>query len=283
MAKATGKNRSSGGRGKRGKPADPLAGLRQGIDAADRELLRLLDARAALVAKIGKTKEDDGQPVHHPAREAQLLRALVKRHKGAYPVESILRIWREIISASVRLQADFRVAVPAGSPDVAAVARAHYGDVTPVLEIANPLAAVRAGRATAAVLPLPGGGGAGLWWRRLAEARPDDVAVIWRLPFLAAGGPGACVVGRAKGAPSGDDCTWIGVEGALPAREPAGVRRIARSGRLRLVELDGYISASDAGSAWPKSRSADKIIWLGAFPRPMDDRGAPGAALHSPG
>ncbi len=281
MAKATRKKKPSVGGGKRGDSiADTLASLRKGIDAADRELLRLLGARAALVAKIGKAKQIHDQPVHQPAREAQLLRGLIERHKGGYPAASILRIWREIIAASVRLQTDFRVAIPANSPEIAALARAHYGEVTPIVERANPLAAVRAGRATAAVMPLPGGGGAGLWWRRFALARPDGLSVIWRLPFLGPAEPAACVVGRTRSAPSGPgnagDCTWLAVEGDPSAREPARVRRIARSGRLRLVELDGYISASDAESAWPKSRSADKITWLGAFPRPLGDTGAPG-------
>lgn len=247
---------------------EKLKRLRGEIDAVDSELVRLIGRRSSLVRQVKQAKKVGDLPVHHPGREAQVLDRLLKRYRGAYPPGVVVRIWREIIAASVRLQNDFRVAAPAGAPWALALARSHFGDVTPVAESANPLAAVRAGRASAALLPWPGNGGAGLWWRRFALARPAEVSLIWTLPFVGDGGRQAAVVGRAQGAPSGDDLTWLVLDRALTARDTKGLRRIAQSGRLRLVERDGYISAADA-SRMAEDLKADAVYWMGSFPRPF--------------
>lgn len=245
-----------------------LKDLRRDIDAVDRDLLKLLGRRAALVQKVGRAKQGGALPVHHPGREAQVLGRLLKRHRGAYPPAAILRIWREIIAASVRLQDDFTVAIPASAGWALPLARAHFGEVTPVAASSNPLSAVAAGRASAAVLSWPGGGGASLWWRRFALDRPDGLTVLWALPYVGTAARRAVVVGRAQSAPSGDDATWLALEGAAKANSPRGVRRIAQAGRLRLVERDGYISAADAASLTGDLKAA-AVHWLGCFPKPL--------------
>ncbi len=270
MAKSTRGGASKAGKtGVDGVPK-ALAELRTAIDGVDGELLDLLGRRAALVQKVGKAKLGSDTVVHHPGREAQVLARLLGRHKGAYPAASVARIWREIIAASVRLQTDFRVATPANAPWATLFARQHFGEATPVAESANPLAAVHAGRASAAVLPWPGGGGAGLWWRRFALTRPEDVSVIWQLPFTGDARRAAMIVGRAHSAPSGQDRSWLVLEMDPARRNLPAMRRIAQSGRLRLMECDGYISAADATARLASSRAVDAVHWLGAFPVPLD-------------
>lgn len=265
--------------GKAGK-ADALAKLRKDIDRLDADLHKLIRKRAHLVSKVGAAKQQVDAPVHRPAREAQILRSLVKRHKGEFPPAALLAIWREIIAASVRLQSDFRVAVPARGAWQEALARGHFGAATPYVTSSNPLGALAQKRATAAILPAPGRTGAGLWWRRLGRAEFDGVQVLWRLPF-AGDGRSAYIVGRGLTGPSGDDLTWLMAEMPAEADDPAGMRTIAsyttRSKRgaagaptaLRLLESDGYISAADAADAVPGG--AGPVHWLGAFPRPLGD------------
>ena len=41
-----------------------------------------------------------------PSREAQIIRHLIARHRGALPAASVSRIWREMIAALYPLQAN---------------------------------------------------------------------------------------------------------------------------------------------------------------------------------
>ena len=53
--------------------ADGLAGLRQQIDALDRQLLQLLNQRAHLAEQVGDIKRAEGSPFFRPDRVAQVL------------------------------------------------------------------------------------------------------------------------------------------------------------------------------------------------------------------
>nr|WP_099034088.1 bifunctional chorismate mutase/prephenate dehydrogenase [Lacimicrobium alkaliphilum] len=53
--------------------SDPLAHLRQQIDALDSELVALLGKRLAVTKQVGEIKSRVGLPIYVPAREAQLL------------------------------------------------------------------------------------------------------------------------------------------------------------------------------------------------------------------
>ena len=53
-----------------------LAQLRNAIDSVDRELLRLLNQRAALAGEVGELKRAEGSVVYRPEREAQVINGL---------------------------------------------------------------------------------------------------------------------------------------------------------------------------------------------------------------
>ena len=98
--------------------ADPaLLGLRARIDALDRELLALLNRRAALAQEVGEIKKREGTPVFRPEREAQVIDGLVAANAGPLKPESVAPIWREILAACRALEAPLRVAYlgPAGT------------------------------------------------------------------------------------------------------------------------------------------------------------------------
>lgn len=97
-----------------------LAKLRLEIDRLDDELLKLLNARAAVSKQIGEAKraEGEGQAViYRPEREAHVLRRLQEANAGPLPNEAVSRIYHEIMSASSALQRPIRVAYlgPAGT------------------------------------------------------------------------------------------------------------------------------------------------------------------------
>ncbi|MGE5117804.1 MAG: prephenate dehydratase [Betaproteobacteria bacterium] len=94
-----------------------LAALRVQIDSLDRELLALLNRRAALALAVGEIKKQQGSAVFRPEREAQVIEGLKAANTGPLKTDSVAPIWREIMSACRALEAPTRVAYlgPAGT------------------------------------------------------------------------------------------------------------------------------------------------------------------------
>ncbi len=94
-----------------------LASLRQDIDALDKELLTLLNRRAALAQSVGEVKKREGSATFRPEREAQVIDGLKAANAGPLKPESVAAIWREIMSACRALETPTRVAYlgPAGT------------------------------------------------------------------------------------------------------------------------------------------------------------------------
>ncbi|MEY4506004.1 MAG: prephenate dehydratase [Pseudomonadota bacterium] len=90
--------------------AKTLAELRVQIDAVDRDLLQLLNQRAALANEVGDIKRAEGSPVFRPEREAQVIHGLQSANPGPLKNASVGWIWREIMSACRALEAPQRVA-----------------------------------------------------------------------------------------------------------------------------------------------------------------------------
>ncbi len=87
-----------------------LMDLRRQIDAADQELLALLNRRAALSLEVGRLKADSGELVFKPFREKELMERLESSNNGPLPREHLKAIYREILSSSRSLQRPQRVA-----------------------------------------------------------------------------------------------------------------------------------------------------------------------------
>ena len=84
--------------------AEPtLEALRAEIDAIDENLHRQIMHRAEVALRIGALKNSDGgEPdLMRPSREAEVLRRLIARHEGAFPRAVIVRLWREIMGATI--------------------------------------------------------------------------------------------------------------------------------------------------------------------------------------
>ncbi len=94
-----------------------LLALRHQIDALDRDLLALLNRRAALALAVGELKKKEGSVVFRPEREAQVIDGLKRANAGPLRTDSVAPIWREIMSACRSLETPTRVAYlgPAGT------------------------------------------------------------------------------------------------------------------------------------------------------------------------
>ena len=88
-----------------------LGRLRGEIDATDREILDLLNARASLVKHVGELKASHGSaPVYVASRERDLIASLTRLNTGPFPRAAIAHVFREIISATRSLEEIVRVA-----------------------------------------------------------------------------------------------------------------------------------------------------------------------------
>lgn len=106
-----------------------LESLRSRIDEIDRRLHELLNARGRLAMDIARVKAHAGDTAfYRPEREAQILREIVARNEGPLPDAEIARLFREIMSATLALEATVRVGYlgPAGTYTQAAALK-HFG------------------------------------------------------------------------------------------------------------------------------------------------------------
>jgi len=87
-----------------------LASLREEIDAVDSRILALLNDRARLVLEVGRLKHEQNRDFHVPSREREIYERLTADNPGPFPNESLRSVFREIISASLALEAPMRVA-----------------------------------------------------------------------------------------------------------------------------------------------------------------------------
>ncbi|GAC1330021.1 MAG: prephenate dehydratase [Chloroflexota bacterium] len=91
-------------------PPDSLENLRRRIDELDQQIANLLQERANISLRVGRTKRDgDSAPIFVPHREAEVL-SNVQAVAGPLDGHAMATIYREILSTSRALQRPTRVA-----------------------------------------------------------------------------------------------------------------------------------------------------------------------------
>jgi chorismate mutase len=168
--------------------APSLADLRKEIDRIDETMHNLLMERAEIIDRLIATKRSqETGSAFRPAREAEMMRRLVKRHKGILPLETAETIWRVIISTFTYVQAPFSLHadLSAGDALMRDSARFHFGFTVPFVAhmgASGVVAAVSASKGDLGLVPAVAVPGAGAWWSALEfDAAPKIIA---RLPFV---------------------------------------------------------------------------------------------------
>lgn len=255
-----------------------LEQVRARIDAIDRELLSLLDERAALAHAVAEAKRAAGA-AHgfglRPERETEVIRGLLARPRKAATPALVLRLWRELMGQSLAGQGPFQLAVWGGRDPARAaeLARLRFGSAPPMRMMERPQDAVAVAREPGGVAVLLLEPGAAWWGRLLAEPR---LRVFAALPCLSAWGPlGALALADVPVGPTGGDETfWVteavgsaeSTEAALGRLGLAG-RLVSEGGGLRLFALAGYVQPGDERLARAPGRLHGVI---GAAPLPFD-------------
>ncbi len=84
--------------------------VRKTVDKIDQKILELLNERAKASQKIGKIKVKKGQGVYSPEREKEILERLRGMNQGPMTDSAIDAIYSEIMSSSISLEKEVRIA-----------------------------------------------------------------------------------------------------------------------------------------------------------------------------
>ena len=115
-----------------------LETLRDDINSLDDKILDLLKQRAEIVIEIGEQKKSKTNIVDIK-REQKVIDRLLENSQTKYSKDSIVRIWREILSTSLKLQGSFKIAVYKPNNQngdewgYISATREHFGSNTPIV------------------------------------------------------------------------------------------------------------------------------------------------------
>jgi len=238
---------------------DPLETFRGEIDAIDTKLLALVAERLKLADNLAQAKAGlPGLPVR-PGREVALLRRLIAEAPAPLDRETVVELWRTLISASLRRQKVIDVVVGGARGDPTRlfdIARRHFGARTRISHVGEPQdALMRVSEAPdrcVAVTPWPAAPGVGSWWPALTERRFHDLHLIAGLPVIGADGdPEACVFANAVNDEAGNDVSLIlafdphhrAQRAMNDARLPG--KEVARSEPRVLLRIDAFVAIDD--------------------------------------
>jgi chorismate mutase len=165
-----------------------LTDLRRDIDRIDEAMHELLLERGEIIdTLIAVKKTQEVGSAFRPAREAEMMRRLVQRHRGNLPLDTAESIWRVIIATFTYVQAPFSVHadLSAGDALMRDSARFHFGFTVPFVPHAGAssvVAAVSESKGDLGLVPAFATAGAGPWWAALEfDTAPKIIA---RLPFV---------------------------------------------------------------------------------------------------
>jgi chorismate mutase len=168
--------------------APALADLRRDIDRIDEAVHGLLMERGDIIDRLIAVKQtQETGSAFRPAREADMMRRLVDRHRGILPLDTVESIWRVIIATFTYVQSPFSVHADLSTGDAAMrdSARFHFGFTVPFVPhmgAASVVAAVSESKGDLGLVPAFAMAGAGAWWSALEfDTAPKIIA---RLPFV---------------------------------------------------------------------------------------------------
>lgn len=278
-----------------------LDGLRRQIDEIDDQIHDLLMRRTEIVGRVGALKRRDDAPALalRPGREAEIVRRIVGRHEGAFPLEVLVRIWRELLSAQVAVQGDYSIGVfaPEDVTTYRDLGRDQFGAWVPIRKypaVNQVVQEVWNGKVSVGILPYPVGERSDPWWRALVSFGDDVPHIIARLPFMDAADdqpdrPGALAIAMVTPEHTGDDVTLIAIERLSEVSRDRLREDLVAVGldaewlaawqdpdepahALFLVSVDDFLDAKDSRIDAFRDRlgeAAGRVVVLGSYARPI--------------
>jgi chorismate mutase len=245
-----------------------LEKIRSEIDAVDEAMLRLLERRFAAIEIIKSAKKHapgQASPMR-PAREAEILRRLLRLKEGGVPPQLVVRLWRGMISAATSLQADVRVHVAEETHELRDLVRDHFPglQMQQHAEVRKAVDEAQRRASDVAVVRTTSN-----WIPPVLQGR--SLSVIGTLPLLAPRheAPLLLVLGHARAEASPDDETLV----AIPAGNELPGKRLwaAQSGSYSCVAFNGFLDEKSTEIIRLKRSIADAAI-VGRCPLPLEAR-----------
>ena len=166
------------------KPPPTLADLRREIDRIDEAMHRLLMERGDIIDTLIATKKTaESGSAFRPAREADMMKRLVERHRGLLPLDTVESIWRVIIATFTYVQAPFALHadISAGEAAMRDSARFHFGFTVPFISHIGAngvVAAIAASRGDIGLVPAMTA--TSPWWAALEGSRRRPCDPLYR-------------------------------------------------------------------------------------------------------
>ncbi|MFT6072106.1 MAG: chorismate mutase [Alphaproteobacteria bacterium] len=281
-----------------------LSDVRQKIDMIDTKIHDLLMQRAETVDDVIQAKKRETPTESHadieiyrPAREAEILKNLLKRHHGALPLCVIIGLWRSLLSAFCNMQADFSIAYFGSneSDSLRDAIRYYFGSMLKLKKAGTELSVlhtVSSKDATLGILPVNNVDIVNEWWLRL----PKGVYVSGVLPFVknditVTTRNDYMIVSHSKPVATDDDKSLFKISGnpdigrisvincfgelQQTARSVSIFDSKDLSQRFHLIEVDGFFDETTIPDFSKKLKNTSKgkildIDYLGSYPAPIN-------------
>lgn len=112
-----------------------LQAFRDQIDKVDTKLISLLEERMKIVVEVAEFKKNNQEKFFiKSAREADMLKELVKKAGAHFSKETVVSIWRKIIAAANMREQPLKIAIhnPKNLSDYDYLVREHYSPEVPL-------------------------------------------------------------------------------------------------------------------------------------------------------
>jgi hypothetical protein len=231
------------------------------------------------------------------AQTARILRSVLARHTGSFPLRALVQIWCDIVFAG-DTQTTLHVFAGEDAAGFRDLARTFFGCTLPIVSHNSAMAVVYAcadDSFAIGLVPLPESVENGqAWWEQLAPAGQPGPRISQNLPFVRNDScpvplPQGYAIGAIEQAPTGRDTSILRLEchaemsrarlqallrqAGFEAQILAASRSASRPASRLLVANKGFIAADDERLATIASLAADtvdRVALVGGFADPFE-------------
>ena len=239
--------------------------LRREIDDIDRRLHDLLIRRIEIGHEVAKAKAGDQGPKLRPGREAQDMRTLFRKNRTPLSINSIYRVWREILSANLNQQISVQAAIFAPSNLLRDMSSEYCGTATKAFHCNSAetvLKSVSIGESQFGILPGFKNLDRWRWWPYLLRRTSyPKLHIVAKIPFITKADCHieAIIVANQKPESSGDDSSIFAINGKIDLKIGNVIDSFVDKSRWVLLEVPGFIDELD------KPTIGENCKFLGAF------------------
>lgn len=167
-----------------------LGQQREKIDKIDNEIIDLLNQRIKIVEKVKEIKDKNNDDFFiKSAREADMIKNLLKKTDENITPSIIVDIWRKIITSSNMLEQPLKISLhnPKNISDYKYLIQKYYADFVPIIShqlVQQPILDLENNSSQIAVFPLTNDRNQNQnWWINLLYNK-NNIKVFAKLPFF---------------------------------------------------------------------------------------------------